>query len=289
MKHKIFTSEQIREICKIFVGSNYSLNEEGIKYILSSIKVNDYDPNSPKQNRLFNDLLNAQEITNDGGHILDFISAALEPVNYIDHKDIFTERINQVNIILSSTGIEFRDDGKYYVTKEVISNNVSNESLLNIGTSRISTNTHSFSFLPFINKYKISLLLICSGVLFIILTVITNIGGDNNILDNSSPTNVNPTIYNNYNYTPPTENKNSLSPEEKRIQAKKEAEERMDKDRENLNKRYQDMDDKRMKEIDKMSNIDYYMYHGNPNNLTFEQLEEFRKQQSEDYWSKRKK
>jgi hypothetical protein len=167
MKHKKFTSEQIREICKIFIDTKYSLNDEGISYILNTIKVEDYDPNSPKQNRLYKDLLHAQENTNDGGKILDFISTALNPVNYIDHKDIFIERLNHINTIISSFDLEFREDGKCYVTKEL---NISDKP--------------SFNIILFIKNYKVAILLITGIVFIATFTVIKNLTNENELTEN---------------------------------------------------------------------------------------------------------
>ena len=132
------------------------------------------------------------------------------------------------------------------------------------------------------NKNRNQIFVLIGGIvlfslIIIALTVSTNKSAKYNL--ENPPTN---------NYTHPPDKKSTLTPEEIRIQNKKEAEERTKRDREESQKKYNEGLDDRQKEIDKMSKLDYYMYHGNPNNLSFEEFEKQRKQASEDYWKNKK-
>lgn len=116
---KPFTSDQLEIICKILADTNSGLTGSEIGYILDEIKVRDVDPQNTKWKRLFNTFVDYQNKHQDGGRVLAFISKALKPVKYVNRKEIFDTYKEKINQVLCFYGLEFRDDGKFYVVKPV--------------------------------------------------------------------------------------------------------------------------------------------------------------------------
>jgi len=116
MKHyNSFLEEELEVICKHLADTNSGLTGTEIGNILRQIGLQDIDPLNTKWKRLFNAFAKYQYEFHNGDKILAFISRALSPKLYIGRIEIFKEKIRPINTLLAFHGLEWRDDGKYYV------------------------------------------------------------------------------------------------------------------------------------------------------------------------------
>ncbi|UOG32656.1 TIGR02391 family protein [Leptospira noguchii] len=113
-KLRIFKPGQIEMLSKILGDTNFGLTGAEISRFLAQSNIRDTDPGMTKWKRLYNALVTAHNERKSGNHILSFISKALEPARFAGDLYYYHSIINEVNIILSFHGLEFRDDGKFY-------------------------------------------------------------------------------------------------------------------------------------------------------------------------------
>ena len=109
---KPFDAQNLEAICKVLADTNNGLTGTQIGYILRDCKVQDTDPSATKWKRLFNAMVHKQNERQIGNFLIMFINRAMNPVNYSRDKEIFEWRRTELNIVLSFSGFEVREDGK---------------------------------------------------------------------------------------------------------------------------------------------------------------------------------
>ena len=109
-----FPSGSIESISRI-LGESLTGNQ--INQFLTECNIKDIDPSSTKWKRLYNAIINQQNINNSGNHLLSFISKALDPARNSSNQN-YSDTINRINVILSFHGLEFRDDGKFHTVEK---------------------------------------------------------------------------------------------------------------------------------------------------------------------------
>ncbi len=109
---KPFDAQNLEAICKVLADTSNGLTGTQIGYILQDCKVQDTDPSATKWKRLFNAMANKQNERKIGNFLIMFITRAMNPVNYSRDKEIFEWRRTELNIVLSFSGFEIREDGK---------------------------------------------------------------------------------------------------------------------------------------------------------------------------------
>jgi len=109
---KPFDAQNLEAICKVLADTNNGLTGTQIGYILQDCKVQDTDPSATKWKRLFNAMVHKQNERQIGNFLIMFINRAMNPVNYSRDKEIFEWRRTELNIVLSFSGFEVREDGK---------------------------------------------------------------------------------------------------------------------------------------------------------------------------------
>jgi uncharacterized protein (TIGR02391 family) len=115
-----FTQGQIEKIAKILGETNFGLTGTEIGHFLFSIGIEDIDSNNTKWKRLYNAFVEAHNSKKTDNYLLNFIAKALEPSRFSGDSDRYQTIINELNIILSFHGLQFKDDGKFHkVSKSV--------------------------------------------------------------------------------------------------------------------------------------------------------------------------
>ncbi|MCW7479472.1 TIGR02391 family protein [Leptospira bandrabouensis] len=117
-KLRIFKPGQIETLSKILGDTNFGLTGTEIGHFLDECKIEDTEPWNTKWKRLYSAFATAHNERQSGNHILSFISKALEPARFVGEMQYYHSIIDEINIILSFHGLEFRDDGKFYNTSK---------------------------------------------------------------------------------------------------------------------------------------------------------------------------
>ncbi|MDD5772492.1 MAG: TIGR02391 family protein [bacterium] len=114
-KIRIFKPGQIEQIAKILGDTKFRLTGTEIGRFLAETRIMDTDPAITKWKRLFNAFVTAHNERQSDNHVLSFISKALEPARFVGNTGYFNSILNEINVILSFQGLEYRDDGKFHV------------------------------------------------------------------------------------------------------------------------------------------------------------------------------
>lgn len=86
---------------------------DDISRVLSSRGLVDKSRQSTKWRRLYWVFINCQQQHGCANQIIDFIQSFLTPARFIGHTDEFEENRQQLNTILSFSGLEYGKDGKF--------------------------------------------------------------------------------------------------------------------------------------------------------------------------------
>jgi uncharacterized protein (TIGR02391 family) len=113
-----FNAQELEAACRVLADTEQGLTGSQIGYILEDCKIIDVMPNMTKWKRLFNALVESQNKHQAGNHLILFINKALNPVGYARDKEKFEWRRNELNVVLSFTGYQVREDGKVIRTKK---------------------------------------------------------------------------------------------------------------------------------------------------------------------------
>lgn len=109
---KPFDAQNLKAICKVLADTENGLTGTQIGCILQDCKVEDTDPSATKWKRLFNAMAHKQNQRKMGNFLIMFINRAMNPVNYSRDKEKFEWCRSELNIVLSFSGFEVREDGK---------------------------------------------------------------------------------------------------------------------------------------------------------------------------------
>ncbi|MHC4455263.1 MAG: hypothetical protein ACYSWS_11325 [Planctomycetota bacterium] len=107
-----FNAQQLEAACKVLADTDHGLNDLEISDIFQNCNIEDVTPEKPRWKRLFNALANMQNIHQVSNHLIMFINRALNPVSYAKNKKKFVWRRNELNVVLSISGLKIREDGK---------------------------------------------------------------------------------------------------------------------------------------------------------------------------------
>ena len=111
---RYLTQGQIEKIAHILGDTQSGLTGTEIGFLLNSCSIDDVDSNNTKWKRLYNAFVERHNKTGSDNFIMKFISKALEPSRFIGKKEQFVYLIEQVNIVLSFIGLEYKEDGTFY-------------------------------------------------------------------------------------------------------------------------------------------------------------------------------
>ena len=107
-----FSPQILEAVCRVIADTECGLTGTEISYLIQDCKLNDVSPTMTKWKRLFNTLVEAQNNYQVGNHLIIFINRAMNPVSYARNKDTFEWRRSELNVVLSFSGYNVREDGK---------------------------------------------------------------------------------------------------------------------------------------------------------------------------------
>ena len=113
-----FNSQKLEAACRVLADTERGLTGTEIGYLIQNCKIEDVSPDMTKWKRLFNALVEAQNKHQVGNHLIMFINRALDPVSYAREKEIFEWRRSELNVVLSFSGFNVREDGKVVRTQK---------------------------------------------------------------------------------------------------------------------------------------------------------------------------
>ncbi len=107
-----FSAQQLEAACKVLANTDHGLTDLEISDIFQICRLEDVTPEKPGWKRLFNALVNAQNTHRVGNYLIMFITRALNPVSYAQNKKKFVWRRDELNVVLSTSGLSIREDGR---------------------------------------------------------------------------------------------------------------------------------------------------------------------------------
>ncbi|MCF7944246.1 MAG: TIGR02391 family protein [Spirochaetia bacterium] len=142
-KKRHFTAGQIEKISKI-IGETYSgLTGTEIEYFLSSIGLQDVDPELTKWKRLYNAFVKAHNEKIADNFILSFISIVFQPSRFIGDSKRYNFLLDELNTVLSFIGLRFQEDGKFHTVKESKTLSEAEKRAINLKKSVIERGFHT--------------------------------------------------------------------------------------------------------------------------------------------------
>ncbi len=107
-----FNAQHLTSISKILAATEGGLTGTQIGYLLQDCHIPDVDPSMTKWKRLFNALAEFQNVRKFGNHVVVFINKAMNPVQYTSSPIDFNLRRDQLNAVLSFSGMYIGEDGR---------------------------------------------------------------------------------------------------------------------------------------------------------------------------------
>jgi uncharacterized protein (TIGR02391 family) len=107
-----FNSQHLTSIAQILAATQGGLTGSQIGYLLQDCRIPDVTPSMTKWKRLFNSFVEFQNDRHFGNHVVVFINRAMDPVQYTSSPHEFHSRRDQLNAVLSFSGMCIGDDGK---------------------------------------------------------------------------------------------------------------------------------------------------------------------------------
>lgn len=111
-REPIIAGSHLEGICLTLADTEHGLKGTEIGKILGDCGIQDTDPSITKYKRLYNAFVSWQNKHQCSNAILQFISAALQPVRYVGKEDVFQARRFEVNKRLAFIGIEVGESGR---------------------------------------------------------------------------------------------------------------------------------------------------------------------------------
>jgi len=111
-KIPVFDGQQLESISRLLADTDEGLAGSQIGHLLEECRMSDPTPSMTKWKRLYNAFIEAQNKYQLGNHVVMFINRVMKPVLYTTNPVGFTKRRNQLNAILSFSGLFVGEDGK---------------------------------------------------------------------------------------------------------------------------------------------------------------------------------
>ena len=107
-----FEDQILQKICDIIGNTSSGLTGSEIGKLLHACRIDDVSPSITKRDRLFEALLARQSRDGCGNNVVAFIQEVMNPVRYVESREIFETRRFAVNKALAFCGMNLGEDGK---------------------------------------------------------------------------------------------------------------------------------------------------------------------------------
>lgn len=111
-KIPVFDAEHLASISRILADTTEGLTGSQIEHLLRQCKIPDPTPSMTKWKRLYNALVELQNERQFGNHVVVLVNRTMNPVQYTSNPHSFQSRRDQLNAVLSFSGLYIGDDGK---------------------------------------------------------------------------------------------------------------------------------------------------------------------------------
>lgn len=111
----VFSKAQLDSICNVLADQNDGLTGAEIGALLREKSIADPYPAVLKRHRLYEALVQQQELDGCGNNVAAFMLSALNPARYQDNEALFTRRLERLNAVLGLDGYQISADGKLKV------------------------------------------------------------------------------------------------------------------------------------------------------------------------------
>lgn len=106
-----FDPQYLTSLAKILADTESGLTGTQLAALLRDSQIPDITPEMTKWKRLFNAFVELQNKRQFGNHVVVFIKRAMNPVQYTADPHTFARRRDQLNAVLSFSGISLGEDG----------------------------------------------------------------------------------------------------------------------------------------------------------------------------------
>lgn len=137
-----FSAQDLTSICKILADTEDGLTGSEIGYLLQDCHVLDVSQEMTKWKRLFNAFVEYQNKRKFGNHVVVFINRAMNPVQYTARPNVFVERCDKLNVVLSFSGMRIGDDGRIRRAKRATSLDEAMERATRLNAALVSRQVH---------------------------------------------------------------------------------------------------------------------------------------------------
>lgn len=111
-KVPVFDSQQLESLARLLADTNEGLKGYQIEHLLRECQMADPTPSMTKWKRLYNAFVEVQNKHHLGNHVVMFISRVMKPVQYTTDPQGFAKRRDNLNTILSFSGLYVGSDGQ---------------------------------------------------------------------------------------------------------------------------------------------------------------------------------
>lgn len=117
----LFADAVLRRICDVLGETHLGLSNKEIDEMLAAARITDPTPRDVgpgmyvamnKRDRLYHALHAAQRQSGAGNVVIRFITAAMHPARYAGSPDMFEERRQALNVVLSFASLKLREDNR---------------------------------------------------------------------------------------------------------------------------------------------------------------------------------
>src|SRR5262245_55294580 len=107
-----FEDQILQKICDIIGNTSSGLTGSEIGKFLQACGIDDVSPSITKRDRLFEALLKRQSRDGCGNNVVAFIQRVMNPIRYVEGREIFETRRSALNRALAFCGMTLGEDGK---------------------------------------------------------------------------------------------------------------------------------------------------------------------------------
>lgn len=117
----LFADAVLRRICDVLGETHLGLSNKEIDEMLAAARITDPTPRDVgpgmyvamnKRDRLYHALHAAQRQSGAGNVVIRFITTAMHPARYAGSPDMFEERRQALNVVLSFASLKLREDNR---------------------------------------------------------------------------------------------------------------------------------------------------------------------------------
>ena len=132
----------LQAICDVIGDTSLGLTGTEIGRLLNQQNISDIEPMITKRRRLFVALSSKQTKDRCANNIFAFIQVVMDPVRYASAPHDFSNRLSELNVVLSMRGFEIRENGQIHKIDKVQTLPEAQRRARQLGTKLRERNVH---------------------------------------------------------------------------------------------------------------------------------------------------